>query len=340
MKSQVIKTLLISGIVISQILVSYGQNSQEKDNIQKAQEEAYNNTKNITEGKNANYIPYLANVPSDLFGIVMVTTEGKIYKIGNSDFEFGIESISKIFVLALAMQTIDADTIQKNIGVNATGMPFNSVIAIELEGKSPISPIVNAGAMATNSLIKGITKEEQFDKILKYFSKIANRPLRVISELYQSEAATNMHNRAIAMLLASYGHMWSDPLDACESYTKQCSVGITAEDLDMMGSFLANGGIHPITKERLLKEEYVPKVLAVMSMEGLYQNTGDWMYTVGLPAKSGVGGGILAIVPGKMAIAVFAPPLDEAGNSVKAQKAIACIAQKLGFNIYKVNTKQ
>ena len=340
MKSQVIKTLLISGIFISQILVSYGQNSQEKDNIQKAQEEAYNNTKNITEGKNANYIPYLANVPSDLFGIVMVTTEGKIYKIGNSDFEFGIESISKIFVLALAMQTIDADTIQKNIGVNATGMPFNSVIAIELEGKSPISPIVNAGAMATNSLIKGITKEEQFDKILKYFSKIANRPLRVISELYQSEAATNMHNRAIAMLLASYGHMWSDPLDACESYTKQCSVGITAEDLAMMGSFLANGGIHPITKERLLKEEYVPKVLAVMSMEGLYQNTGDWMYTVGLPAKSGVGGGILAIVPGKMAIAVFAPPLDEAGNSVKAQKAIACIAQKLGFNIYKVNTKQ
>ncbi len=334
MKNQIFKTLLVSGIFLSHAFFLYGQNAQEKDNIQKVLEEAWNDTKSVAGGKNADYIPYLANVPSGLFGIVTVTTDGKIYKTGNSDYEFGIESISKVFVLALAMQTVHPDTIQKNIGVNATGMPFNSVIAIELEGKSPVSPIVNAGAMATNSLIKGETREEQFDKILKYFSKIANRPLHVISELYQSEAATNMHNRAIAMLLASYGHMWADPLDACDSYTKQCSVGITAEDLAMMGSFLANGGIHPVTKERILKEEYVPKVLAVMSMEGLYQNTGDWMYTVGLPAKSGVGGGILAIVPGKMAIAVFAPPLDEAGNSVKAQKAIAFMAKKLGFNIY------
>ncbi len=335
MKHPLIKILFISGIVISQAFFSFGQNPQEKDIIQKAQEEAYNKTRTVTEGKNADYIPYLAKVPSDLFGIVIVTSSGKIYKIGNTDFEFGIESISKAFVLALAMQTVNPDTIRINIGVNATGMPFNSVIAIELEGKSPVSPIVNAGAMATNSLIKGSTKEEQFGKILKYFSKLANRPLRVINELYQSEAATNMHNRAIAMLLASYGHMWADPIDACDSYTKQCSVGITAEDLAMMGSSLANGGIHPITKERLLSEESVPKVLAVMGMEGLYEKTGEWMYTVGLPAKSGVGGGILAIVPGKMAIAVFSPPLDGAGNSVKAQKAIAFIAQKLGFNIYK-----
>jgi len=335
MKNNMIKILFILILIISQSYELYCQNLQLKDSIQIAIEEAYNNTNSITEGNNANYIPYLANVPSNLFGIVIVNADGKIYKIGNTDFIFGIESISKAFVLALAMQTVSPDTIMKNIGVNATGLPFNSVIAIELEGKRPVSPIVNAGAMATNSLIKGNTKEEQFNKILNYFSKLANKKLSVINELYESEAATNMHNRAIAMLLASYGHMWADPIDACESYTKQCSIGISAEDLAIMGGTLANGGINPITKERLMKDETVPKVLAVMATEGLYQTTGEWMFTVGLPAKSGVGGGILAIVPGIMSIAVFAPPLDVVGNSVKAQKAIAYIAKKLGYNIFK-----
>ncbi len=324
----VLNILLLSSFSINE------NRAQQKMNIQQVIEDAHHRFMNNVEGKNADYIPFLANVPSHLFGIVIVTNDGKLYKTGDTQYEFGIESISKAFVLAQAMQLVGPDTIEKNIGVGATGMPFNSVMAIELEGYKPVSPIVNAGAMATNSLIKGKTKEAQFTGILHFMSTLANRPLRVIDELYQSEAATNQHNRAIAMLLQAYGHIWADPVDACDSYTKQCSIGVTTEDLANMGAVLSNGGIHPVTKKRIIDEQYVPKVLAVMGMEGLYESTGSWMYHTGLPGKSGVGGGIIAIAPGKMAIAAFAPPLDAAGNSVKAQKAIEYIVQQLGLNLY------
>jgi len=313
----------------------WGQNRTIHDSdIHRVINEAYSLFKNDTTGKNANYIPYLDNVSPNLFGIVIITNNGEVYKIGDTQYEFGIESISKIFVLAQAMEIVGPEFIESNIGVGATGMPFNSVIAIELQGQKPGSPIVNAGAMATNSLIKGKSTVEQFEDILNYMSGLANRQLNVIHELYQSEAQTNQHNRAIAMLLESYGHMWADPLDACDSYTKQCSIGITTEDLANMGVVLSNNGVHPFSKKKLIDKKYVPRILAVMGMEGLYESTGSWMYEVGLPGKSGVGGGILAIVPGEMAIAAFAPPLDTAGNSVKAQKAIKYISEKLGLNIY------
>ncbi len=328
-----ILTLIIGFLSFSPFVIN---ESRAQTSIQQTVDEAHRQFAGIKEGKNADYIPFLANIPSNLFGIVIVTNDGKVYKTGDTQYEFGIESISKAFVLAQAMQVVGADYIEKNIGVGATGLPFNSVMAIELEGYKPVSPIVNAGAMATNSLIKGATKEEQFDKILNFFSDLAGRDLKVIDELYKSEAATNQHNRAIAMLLQAYGHMWADPIDACDSYTKQCSVGVTAEDLAKMGAVLANGGIHPVTKKRLINAEYVPKVLAVMGMEGLYESTGSWMYHTGLPGKSGVGGGIVAVVPGKMAIAAFAPPLDAAGNSIKAQKAIEYIVEKLKLNLYDV----
>ncbi len=302
--------------------------------VQQILDQAHAKFKDDASGKNADYIPFLANVPSGLFGLAVMTADGKIYKAGDSGYEFGIESISKIFVLAQAMQTVGPEFIADSIGTGATGLPFNSVIAIELEGYKPVSPIVNAGAMATNSLIKGASREEQFTKILAYMGDMANRKLSVIDELYRSEAATNQHNRAIAMLLDAYGHMWSDPLDACDSYTRQCSIGVTAEDLANMGAVLANGGVHPVTGKRSLNSEYVPKVLAIMGMEGLYESTGPWMYRVGVPAKSGVGGGIVAVIPGRMAIAAFAPPVDGAGNSVRAQKAIEYIATQLEANVY------
>ncbi len=303
--------------------------------IQPLLDQAYAKFKIETGGANADYIPFLANIPSNLFGISVMTADGKVYKAGDADYAFGIESISKAFVLAQAMQAVGPDFIADSIGVGATGMPFNSVMAIEMEGNGPVSPIVNAGAMATNSLIKGTSKEDQFARILAYMSDLANRKLTVIDELYKSEAATNRHNRAIAMLLDAYGYMWADPIDACDSYTKQCSIGVTTVDLANMGAVLANGGVHPVTGKRMLDEEYVPKVLAVMGMEGLYEATGVWMYRVGLPGKSGVGGGIVAIVPGKMAIAAFSPPVDAVGNSVRAQKAIGYIAGELGVNVYK-----
>lgn len=289
---------------------------------------------NLPGGANANYIPFLANVPSNLFGIAIVTADGKVYEVGDSKYEFGIESISKAFVLCKAMMEVGPDSIMHGIGVNATGMPFNSVIAIELEGYSPQNPLVNAGAMAANSMVKGPDKDAQWRNVLNYLSEMAGRPLTLIEELYKSEAATNQHNRAIAMLLEAYGHMWADPLDACDSYTKQCSVGVTAKDLAVMAGMLANGGVNPVTRKRLLNEAYVPKVLAAMSMEGLYTTSGEWLYKVGLPGKSGVGGGVIAVAPGKMAIAAFAPPLDPVGNSVKAMAAIQYIAEKLQLNLY------
>lgn len=304
------------------------------NDIQQVIEQAWERFKGEKEGANADYIPYLANVPSELFGIAVVTKDGVIYKTGDVHYTFGIESISKIFVLAQAMEEVGAKFIEDSIGVGATGMPFNSVMAIELEGQRPVSPIVNAGAMSTNSLIKGETPEAQFAKILDYMNALANTELELIDELYLSEAETNLHNRGIALLLASYGCMWADPEKACDSYTKQCSVGVTAEELAVMGSVLASGGMHPVSKKQLIHPDHVSKVLAVMGMEGLYERTGNWMYNVGLPAKSGVGGGILAVSPGRMAIVAFAPPLDEAGNSVKAQKAIEYIVQELGLNMY------
>jgi len=196
------------------------------------------------------------------------------------------------------------------------------------------NPLVNAGAIATTSLIKGPSAEAKWNKILTFYSRAAGSKLALIEEVYKSEAATNAHNRGIAVLLESYGRIYSDPLEATDIYTKQCSVGVTAKQLAMMGVTLANHGRNPVTGDQVIQPPNVPYVLAAMTMAGLYDGSGRWAWHVGLPAKSGVGGGLLAIVPGKGAIVGFAPPLDQAGNSVKAQKAIAYIAEKLGLNIF------
>ncbi|RPD41360.1 glutaminase A [Chitinophaga barathri] len=324
--------LLFSTLLIT--VTSFAQNYNE------LLKETHEKFKGLNGGANADYIPFLANVPSNLFGISIVTADGKVFEAGDTKYEFGIESISKAFVLCKAMMEVGPDSIAHAIGVNATGMPFNSVIAIELEGYSPVSPLVNAGAMATNSMIKGPNKDAQWQIVLNHLSDMAGRPLKVLDELYKSEAATNQHNRAIAMLLDAYGHMWADPIDACDSYTKQCSVGVTAKDLAVMAGVLANGGVNPITKKRILDEKYVPKILAVMSMEGLYQTSGTWLFHVGLPGKSGVGGGVIAVVPGRMAIAAFSPPLDPVGNSVRSMAAINYISEKLNLNLYSSSSKK
>ena len=297
--------------------------------------EAFNLYKNEKSGKNADYIPYLDKVNSDMYGIVLVTTEGQVYQIGETKFEFGIESIEKVFTLCMAMEIVGDSVILQKVGADQTGLPFNSVPAIELNGQKPSNPLVNAGAMATSSLLTShFGHADAWDKVNAYFDRFAGRNLTVLDELYKSEAATNQHNQAIAMLLKSYGYMYDDPMYACDFYTKQCSYGVNTRDLGIMAGTLANGGVNPITKERLIREKYVPKVLAIMGTTGLYETTGDWMFKVGLPSKSGVGGGIISVVPGRFAIAVFSPPLDKAGNSVRAQAAIKYIADKLEANVY------
>jgi len=196
------------------------------------------------------------------------------------------------------------------------------------------NPLVNAGAIATMSLISGKDANEKWNKILAFYSKAAGERLTLIEEVYKSEAATNAGNKALSMLLAKYDRIYADPFESVDIYTKQCSVGVNASQLARMGATLANNGINPATREQVIKREHVPYLLATMTMAGLYDSSGYWAWHVGLPAKSGVGGGIVAIVPGKGAIAVFAPPLDEAGNSVKAQKVIEYVANKLDFNLY------
>jgi len=295
---------------------------------------AYSLFKSDTSGKNADYIPYLAQVNSKLFGIAVVTTDNQIYTVGDIDYSFSIQSISKIFTLALAMEELGPSKVFDRIGSEPTGRPFNSVDAVVDMPTHTGNPLVNAGAIATTSLIAGANADEKWRKILEYYSKASGEKLKVIDEVYRSEAATNAGNKALAALLVKYDRIYSDPLQAVDIYTKQCSVGVNVKQLAEMGATLANNGINPATRERVVKAENIPHILSSMTMAGLYDSSGGWAWQVGLPAKSGVGGGILAVVPGKGAIAVFAPPLDGQGNSVKAQKVITYVSQKLRYNLF------
>jgi glutaminase len=303
-------------------------------NLKQLVSEAYEKFKDDNGGKLADYIPYLASVPAHLYGVAIVTVDGQIFTAGDVDYSFAIESISKAFTLCLVMQEQGEQVILDKIGVEPTGLPFNSVTAVEELKARAVNPLVNAGAMASVSLVKAENADERWKKILDFYSRFAGEKLSLNEEVYKSEAATNQHNRGIAELLFSYDRLYCDPLEACDVYTKQCSVNVTAKQLAVMGATLANGGINPITKEHCLDAKSVPKVLAVMLTAGFYNEAGVWSWQTGLPAKTGVGGGIVAVVPGKMAIVGFAPPLDEYGNSVRGAKAISYIDEKLGLNLF------
>jgi glutaminase len=245
-----------------------------------------------------------------------------------------IQSISKVFTMAKVMEELGTQAIFDNMGVDATGQVFNSIVAVEQYRGSEMNAMVNPGAITSTSMVTGASYDEIWNKILGFYSDFAGRKLTVLEDVYKSEAETNQRNQAIAMLMYAYGHIKSEPLRACDIYTKQCSVGVNAKDLSMMAATLANGGKNPVTGKQVMGTANVPEVLAVMATAGLYDDSGKWLYTTGLPAKSGVGGGILAVSPGKFGVAVISPPLDAAGNSVKAQKAIADISNALGGNPY------
>jgi glutaminase len=304
------------------------------DQVKAVVNEAYTTYKSDTSGKNADYIPYLAHVDSKLFGIAIVTTDNKSYTLGDLTYAFSIQSISKVFTLALAIEELGVDKVLDRIGSEPTGRPFNSVLAVVDMPSHTGNPLVNAGAIGTTSLISGANATQKWNKILAFYSKAAGEKLRLIDEVYKSEAATNQGNRALAALLLKYDRIYADGLESVDIYTKACSVGVNVKQLAQMGATLANNGVNPVTGQRVMKAEDIPHILSTMTMAGLYDGSGTWAWKVGLPAKSGVGGGILAVVPGKGAIAVFAPPLDEAGNSVKAQKVIGYVANKLEINLF------
>jgi glutaminase len=341
MSKMVAKCVLIATLVTSNLAsiklsaqVSRSPVAPKRELVEAVVREAYEKFKSDTNGKNADYIPYLAQVDSKLFGVAVVTTDNQVFTLGDVNYSFSIQSISKVFTLALAMEELGPDKVFEKVGSEPTGRPFNSPVAVVDMPTHTGNPLVNAGAIATTSLISGRDAEDKWNKILNFYSKAAGEKLVLIDEVYKSEAATNTGNKALSMLLAKYDRIYANPFESVDIYTKQCSVGVNAAQLARMGATLANNGVNPQTGEQVIKREDIPYILSTMTMAGLYDGSGGWAWHVGLPAKSGVGGGIVAVVPGKGAIAVFAPPLDEAGNSVKAQEVIEYVAQKLSYNLY------
>lgn len=299
--------------------------------IKAAVDKAYAATKGIRAGKDADYIPALAKVPPDLFGIAVVTVDGRIHTVGDADHPFAIESASKPFAASWVIERKGEQWVEDTIGVNQTGLPFNSIIALESHAQTTpaMNPLVNAGAIAIVSWIEPAEPDARWQTIQQLMNDYAGRALDIDLAVYRSEAGSSEHNRAISRLLKGYGTLNGDPEVALDLYTRQCSIHVTAKDLATMGATLANGGTHPITRKKIVSPTAAEKTMAIMSTTGLYETSGTWAWNVGLPAKSGVGGGIVAVAPGRFAIATFAPPLDAAGNSVKGQKAIELIVNDL-----------
>lgn len=304
--------------------------------IQAAIDKAYKDYKGLEEGAVADYIPALAKVDPKVYGIALVTAEGKVYTAGDLKTQVSIQSISKVFTMAKVMDESGPRALYDNMGVDATGQVFNSIVAIEQYQGAEMNALVNPGAIAATSMVKGKNYDAIWNSILDYYNDFAGRKLTMMEDVFKSEAETNQRNQALAMLMFAYGRIQDDPLQATDIYTRQCSVGVNAQDLAQMAATLANGGKNPITGKQVAKAENVPEILAVMATAGLYDDSGQWLYKTGLPAKSGVGGGIIAVSPGKFGIAVISPPLDPAGNSIRAQKAIADISNALGGNPYVV----
>lgn len=295
---------------------------------------AYEKYKTLKEGKNADYIPALAKVNPNLFGIALITPDGKVYTAGDVTSEVSIQSVSKVFTMAHVFQQSGEQALADNVGVDATGRPFNSIIAIEEHKGQEMNPLVNAGAITTTSMIEGNSYNAVWTTIINTLDDFAGRQLHVNAEVYKSEAETNQRNQAIAQLMFAYGRIKANPAQATDLYTKQCAVNVNAKDLATMAATLANGGRNPVTGKQVIEFKHVAPTLAVMATAGLYDDSGKWLFATGLPAKSGVGGGLIAVSPGKFGIAVVSPPLDSAGNSVRGQRAITDISNALGGNPY------
>lgn len=328
------KTLIGVSLFSFSLLFCATSFAQTAPDYAKIIDQAHQKYKSNNDGKVADYIPALATYSPKNFAITIATVDGKIYQVGDVNKPFPMESLSKVFTLALAMEQHGPQAVLEKLGANATGMPFNSGLAVELTKGAPENPLVNAGAMSTVSLIEAKDKTDRWNKILDNLNVWADATLTVNEPVFKSEMETNQHNQALAKLMESYNSFYGNTDDAVEIYTRQCSVDITVEQLAKMGAVLANKGKSPFNGKHLLNEKYVPQVLAEMAIAGLYDGSGKWLYTVGIPAKSGVGGGMVAVVPGEYAIAVYSPPLDEAGNSVRAQKTIEYVAEATEANVF------
>ena len=304
------------------------------DRVETLVREAHQRYAPHTGGQVADYIPVLAAVEPDLFGLCVAEVDGGLHQAGDAGVVFSIQSISKAFVYALVCERFGHEEVLERVGVNNTGLAFNSVMAVELNAGHPRNPMVNAGAITTTAMMPGATAAEQWQEIQSGLSRFAGRPLDLDDEVYRSEAETNLRNRAIGRLLQSYGRIDVDPLTVVDTYTRQCSLQVSARDLAVMGATLADGGVNPVTGEQVVSAQVCTDTLAVLASTGMYENSGEWLFEIGLPAKSGVSGGIVAIAPGKGALGAFSPRLDAAGNSVRGQRAAAHLSRTLGLNVF------
>lgn len=290
----------------------------------------------IADGSPATYIPELAKADPGLCGIAVATVDGAIHIAGDWDHPFTIQSISKAFVYGHALEVHGRDRVLRKVGVEPSGDSFNS-IALDMVHRRPFNPMVNSGAIATAELIEGADTEARRTALSAMLARFAGRPLPLNEATYLSEKATGHRNRAIAWMMLSAGMIQRDPEDVLDLYFRQCSYDVTARDLAVMGATLANEGVNPLTGERALDGEYAADVLTVMLSCGMYNYAGQWAYEVGLPAKSGVSGGILAVVPGQAGIAIFSPPIDANGNSVRALTACQRIAERFGLHQFRTH---
>lgn len=303
------------------------------DNVKRLVMEAHERFQSVTQGQNSQVYPALARVRSDLFGICVVGTTGSVFSVGDAEYEFSIMSVSKPFMFALICDLIGAAGARDRLGVNSTGYAFNSLAGLERSPDGRTNPMVNTGAIATTSLVPGETMDAKWRFIHEGLSRFAGRELSLNEEVYASASETNFRSRSIAWMLESVGRIYCDPDEATDLYTRQCSLNTSAKDLAIMGATLADGGFNPVTREQVVSPDICHYVLAVMLTAGLYETSGDWLYEIGLPGKSGIGGGIVTVSPGKGGLGTFAPPLDEAGNSVKGQLVAQFLSQRLGLNL-------
>ena len=304
------------------------------DRIEQLLHQAHELFRDVPDGRVADYIPALAHVDPRLFAMTVAEVDGTVHDAGDADHAFSIQSISKAFVYALVCQELGHELAREVIGVNNTGLGFNSVMAVELNDGHPMNPMVNAGALVTTSLVPGDTSTAKWAFIQEGLSRFAGRYLSLDIAVYESESATNQRNRAIARLVESYHRLGFDPLETTDVYTKQCSLTVTTHDLAVMAATLADGGVQPVTRERVVDPAVARDTLTVLASTGLYERSGDWLFEIGMPGKSGISGGIVTISPGKGGLATFSPPLDAAGNSVRGQLATGWLSAELGLNLF------
>jgi glutaminase len=302
--------------------------------VARALDEAYEKFRHEDGGAPSTLYPALARVPPHLYGLCASGVGGGIYPTGDAEHGFAMMSVAKPFVFALVCEAFGAGEMRRRLGANATGLPFNSAAAVERSPDGRTNPMVNAGAIGTVSLAPGEDAESKWKFVQDGLSRFAGRELPLDEEVFPSAAATNHRNRALANLLQTYGFLGCTPTEAVDLYTRQSCLRVTATDLAIMGATLANGGVNPRTGERLAGPAACHHTLAVMATAGLYETSGDWLYDVGVPGKSGIGGGIVVVSPGKGALAAFSPPLDGYGNSVRGQLAAGFLSRRLGLTLF------